>query len=413
METRHKSARITPPSDALVTALKTELRDRLEAIKERNLYRQLRTIQSEQGSWIEIDAKQVLNLCSNNYLGLASHPKLKEAAAQAAYTYGCGSGASRLICGTMALHETLEHHIAKFKGVEAALVYNSGYAANLGIIPSLVGNGDAVFSDELNHASLIDGCRLSRAAVSVFPHKDIDALEKQLQRATNHGNKSRRLIVIDTVFSMDGDIAPLPEIVELAKKYDAMLMVDEAHATGALGPGGKGAVAHFGLDGQVPIVMGTFSKAFGGFGAYVAGSQVLRDYLINTSRSLIFTTALPPTVLGSAIAAVKILQEQPSLVTTLQENARYLRQGLQQIGFDTGPSQTQIIPVILGDAARTLRMSELLLRHRVLATAIRPPSVPEGTSRIRVSVTAAHTHHDLDFALLAFEKAGRTLGIAG
>jgi predicted pyridoxal phosphate-dependent acyltransferase len=401
----------TTSSGELTSQLNCLLREHLESLRERNLYRHLRTVQGEQDPWVELDGRRVLNLCSNNYLGLASHPRLKEAAAQAAYTYGCGSGASRLICGTMALHETLEHRIAKFKGADAALVYNSGYMANLGVIPPLVGKQDVVFSDELNHASVIDGCRLSRAMVRVFPHGDVDALERQLRELVADGKEGRRLIVVDGVFSMDGDIAPLPGIVEVARRYEAMLMVDEAHATGVLGPGGRGTVAHFGLEGHVPIVMGTLSKALGCLGAYVVGSQELREYLINTSRSFIFTTALPPPVLASAIAALDILEEQPSLVTTLQRNADYLRQGLEKLGYDTLTSQTQIMPVVIGDAARTCEMSGLLLQEGVLATAIRPPTVPEGTSRIRVSVIATHTWDDLDFALAAFEKAGRSLGI--
>jgi 8-amino-7-oxononanoate synthase len=386
------------------------LGERLDDIRDQNLYRRLRTVESEQGPWIELGGRLTLNLCSNNYLGLASHPRLKEAAVEAAREYGCGSGASRLICGTMSLHEALEGRLAAFKGAPAALVFNSGYMANLGIVTALMGKGDHVFSDELNHASLIDACRLSQAEVHVFRHNDVAALEAQLT-ALGSNPKGRQLIVVDTVFSMDGDIAPLPHILELSKQYDAHLMVDEAHSTGALGPGGRGAVAHFGLEGQVPIVMGTFSKALGGFGGYVVGPLELREYLINTSRGFIFTTALPPPVLASAAAAVDLLEEQPSLVTALQDNAHYLRSELQRIGYDTGASQSQIIPIIVGDAARTCEMSDLLLEEGVLATAIRPPTVADGTSRIRVSVIASHTKGDLSFAVAVFEKVGRHLGI--
>lgn len=388
-------------------------RDRLEHLKEHNLHRCLRAFQGEQGPWIELDGRHVLNLCSNNYLGLASHNKVKEATATAVRYYGCSSGASRLICGTMDIHECLEKQLAIFKGKEAALLYSTGYNANVGIISSLVGRGDIVFSDELNHASLVDGCRLSRATVNVFPHNNMDALEERLHRACEVNQEGQRLIVVDGVFSMDGDIAPLPRLADLAEKYEASVMVDEAHATGTLGPGGRGSVAYFGLDERIPIIMGTMGKALGGFGAFVAGSQELREFLINTSRSFIFTTALPPAVTASAIAALEVLKSDQGLVARLQDNAQYLRQKLRELGFNTLHSQTQIMPVVIGDAGLTYRMSELLLEENVLATAIRPPTVPEGTSRIRVSVMATHTIDDLNHAVRAFEKAGRALGILG
>ncbi|MBI2917846.1 MAG: 8-amino-7-oxononanoate synthase [Chloroflexi bacterium] len=387
------------------------LRDSLDSLKQRDLYRRLKTITSEQGPWVELEGKRVLNLCSNNYLGLAAHPKVKEAAAQAAYEYGCGSGASRLICGNLYLHEALEQRLAAFKGTEAVLAYSTGYMANLGIISALVGRGDTVLSDELNHASIVDGCRLSRAEVRVYPHNDLGALEAQLHATVAARPDFRRLIVVDAVFGMDGGLAPLPELVELAGRYDAMLMVDEAHATGCVGPGGRGLVAHFCLEGQVPVIMGTLGKALGSFGAFAAGSRLLREYLVNLSRSLIFTTGLPPSVPAGALAALDILEADPSLVATLQDNAAYLRHGLQRLGYDTLASQTQIMPIVIGDARRTVEMSRLLLESGVLATAIRPPTVPEGTSRIRVTVMANHTRQDLDFALAAFEKAGRKLGL--
>jgi len=383
----------------------------LEYLKEKGLYRRLRAIDGEQGSWVNLEGKRVLNLCSNDYLGIASHLKLKEAATLASYKYGCGSGASRLVCGNMTLHETLERRIASFKKTEAALVYTSGYAANIGIISSVVRKGDFVFSDELNHASIIDGCRLSRAEIKVFPHNDIAALEEKLSSILDTHPEGQCLIVVDGVFSMDGDLAPLQELVDLAERCNALLMVDEAHATGALGPGGRGAVAHFGLEGRVPIMMGTLGKALGSFGGFVAGSQELIEYLVNTSRSFIFTTALPPPVIASALAALDILEERPSLVVKLHDNARYLRKGLRDLGYHIITSQTQILPVIIGESDLACEISRLLLKEGILATAIRPPTVPEGTSRIRLTVTAAHTIEDLDFALSAFDRVGRNVKI--
>ena len=307
----------------------------LESLKEKDLYRHLRTIESPQGPWVKVEGRQVLNLCSNNYLGLSSHPQLKDAAVQAIEQWGCGSGASRLICGNLPLHEVLESRLATFKGKEAALLYNSGYTANGGIISSLVGRDDFVFSDELNHASIIDGCRLSQARVQVFPHNDMDALEEKLRWASRTRPAGHKLIVVDGVFSMDGDLAPLPELVDLAEKYESLLMVDEAHATGTLGSGGQGVVAFFGLEKRIPIIMGTLSKALGCFGGFVAGSRELVAFLINTSRSLIYTTALPLGVVASAIAALDVLEADPSLPLKLKENATYLRCQLNRLGFNT------------------------------------------------------------------------------
>jgi len=380
----------------------------LASLRQQHLYRQLTTIEGEQGPWVSVGGRRLLNLSSNNYLGLASHPELKAAAAKAALDEGVGTGASRLISGTMRLHGLLEERLARFKGQEAALVFNSGYAANLGLISTLVGRDDAVFSDELNHASIIDGCRLSRADVRIFPHKDMNALEGLLAAA---GRYRRKLIVIDTVFSMDGDIAPLPEVAELAERHGCILMVDEAHATGVLGPGGRGAVAHFGLEGRVPIQMGTLSKSFGSFGAYVCGSRALVDYLVNTSRPFIFTTALPPAVLAASLAALDVIERYESLVQRLRHNAERLRLGLQGLGFDIMGSQTQIVPVLVGDNARALEMMGLLKEQGVLAVAIRPPTVPPGTARIRSNVMATHSDADLDLALQAFERAGRSVGL--
>lgn len=385
----------------------------LENLKANNLYRHLMTIRGAQGPWVELGGQRVLNLCSNNYLGLATHREVQRAAAQAATTWGCGSGASRLICGNLHLHELLEQRLAAFKGVEAALLYGSGYAANLGIISSLVRPGDHIFSDSLNHASIIDGCRLSKAEIVVFEHNNMDNLEAKLHSTSTSSNgrpARRKLIAVDGIFSMDGDLAPLPQLVTLAEKYQAILMVDEAHATGAIGLGGRGVVAHFGMESHVPVIMGTLSKSLGGYGAFVAGSRKLIDYLTNTSRSFIFSTALPPTVVAAALAALEILKTNPSLVNKLQDNARYFREQLEKLGYNTLNSQTQIIPILVGEANIALEMSQGLLAEGVLAVAIRPPTVPPGKSRIRVTVMADHTREDLDFALEAFRKVRPVLG---
>ena len=386
-------------------------RERLDDIKARNLYRRLRTVESAQGPWVKLEGRRVLNLCSNNYLGLAGHPAVIEAGARAMAEWGCGSGASRSICGNMAVHELLERRIAALKGTESALLYTSGYTANLGIISALVGKEDYVFSDELNHASLIDGCRLSQAKVTVFPHSDLDQLEQALRRTCERFPGGRRLIVVDGVFSMDGDLAPVTEITGLAEKFDSLLMVDEAHATGVLGPGGRGLVASLGLEKRVPVLMGTLSKALGSFGGFAAGNRELTEFLVNTSRSFIFTTGLPPASAACALAALDVLEQDTSLPFKVQENGAFLRQRLNTIGFNTLKSQTQIIPVVVGEAAGAVGMSQLLLERGVLATAIRPPTVPQGTSRIRATVMATHTRADLELAASAFEEAGRKVGI--
>lgn len=383
------------------------LQQRLDELKKKKHHRSPLTIESAQDPWVVVEGRRVLNLCSNNYLGLASNPQLKAKATQAISDWGCSSSSSRLICGTLACHHSVERQLAAFKGAESALLFTSGYMANLGIISALVNRGDYVFSDELNHASIIDGCRLSRANISVFAHSDMDDLEKKIQKSCQEGQLKRKLIVVDGVFSMDGDLAPLPDLVQLAEKYDCILMVDEAHATGVLGPGGRGVVAHFGLEQQIPIMMGTLSKALGSMGGFVVGSKLLTEYLVNTSRSFIFSTALPPMVVMSAQVALELLESDPSIATKVQENAEYLRSGLNSLGFDTLNSQTQIIPVLIGDAGSTIEMSRLLLEEGILATPIRPPTVPEGTCRIRTTVMATHTRQDLDFALEAFARVRR------
>lgn len=384
------------------------LQRELDLLREKNLYRTLRTVEGEQSPRTIVNGKEMVLMASNNYLGLASHPYLKEAAIRAIEKYGVSASASRLISGTMTIHRKLEEKIASFKKTESALVFNSGYTANIGIISALVTKGDIIFSDELNHASIIDGCRLSGAEIKVFPHKRIDILERMIKRSHTHG---KRMIVVDAVFSMDGDIAPLPELVHLAEKYDCILMVDEAHATGILGERGSGAVEHFHLEGRVDIIMGTLSKALGGFGAYCAGRKELIEYLINKSRPFIFTTALPPAVISTAIAAIELIEKEPSLRENLWSNTRYFKDGLERMGFDTMGTETPIIPVFVGSERNAVIATEILLEEGVFAIGIRPPTVPPGRCRIRATVMANHTIEDLDRALKAFEKAGKALGL--
>lgn len=373
----------------------------LERLKRAGLYRELRAVAGEQGPTLVLDGREMLNFSSNNYLGLANHPALREAGKAAIDRYGCGSGASRLISGNMTLHEELESKIAALKGTEAALVFNSGYQANIGLLAALMGEGDVILSDSLNHASIIDGCRLSRAQTAVYPHCDLARLEEELKKTPAAGGK---LIVTETLFSMDGDEAPLAEIVELAERYGAQVMVDEAHATGVFGPNGAGVVAKLGLGNRVPIQMGTLGKALGGFGAYVAGSKDLRDLLINRCRSFIFTTSLPPAVMAMAIAAIDLLSKEPQRRLALWHNCRAMKEGLKKLGFSLGESESQILPLIIGDAQKCMAFSERLLKKGVFAQGIRPPTVPPGTSRLRITLMATHTHEHLHQALKAFEE---------
>ena len=364
------------------------------------LLRTLRTVDGAQDTRVVIGGRSVLSLCSNNYLGLANHPALIQAAVEAARFGGVGAGASRLISGSMRVHEDFERHLAAFKKTAGCLLFNSGYHANLGTIPALVGAGDAVFSDSLNHSSLIDGCRLSGAIVHVYPHTDIEALAVALRQV----RAQRRLIVTDSVFSMDGDLAPLREICELAEQHDAMVMVDEAHATGVLGPHGAGLVEALGLEQRVTVQMGTLGKAFGSFGAYVAGSAALISYLINHARTFIYTTALPPPVVAAAAAALKIIEGEPSRREALRRNAARLRSGLRGLGYEVSGTDSHIVPVMIGSAATTMQVSAALLDYGVFAQGIRPPAVPDGTARIRATVMATHTEDDIDEAVAAFEK---------
>ncbi len=373
----------------------------LQSVKDAGLYRQLRLVEGAQGSTLILDGREVINFSSNNYLGIAGHPALAEAAKAAIDRYGCGSGASRLISGNMTLHEELEAKLAQFKGTEAALVFNSGFQANVGILSTLAGAGDAILSDALNHASIIDGCRLSKAKTLVYGHCDLASLESALQQAAP---ARRRLIVTETIFSMDGDQAPLCEIVELAEKYDAMVMVDDAHGTGVFGANGAGVVAKLGLAPRVMIQMGTLGKALGGFGAYIAGSRALCDLLINRCRSFIFTTSLPPAVMAMALAAIDLVQREPQRRDALRQNCQKLKKGLSRLGFELGRSESPILPLLVGDAARCMALSAALLDGGVFAQGIRPPTVPAGTSRLRVTVMATHSEAQIEKALNIFEE---------
>jgi 8-amino-7-oxononanoate synthase len=373
----------------------------LQRLKDAGLYRRLRRVEGAQDATLTLDGREVINFSSNNYLGIANHPALAAAAKQAIDRYGCGSGASRLISGNMTLHEELEAKLAQFKNTEAALVFNSGFQANSGILATLVGEGDVIFSDALNHASIIDGCRLSRAQTQVYAHCDLDQLAAQLKIAPSG---ARKLIVSESIFSMDGDQAPLVGIVELAEKYGAMVMVDEAHATGIFGANGAGVVAKLGLAERVTVQMGTLGKALGGFGAYVAGSRGLRELLINRCRSFIFTTALPPAVMAMALAALDLVRQEPQRRAVLWANCRKLNQGLTKLGFELGPSESPILPLMVGDANKCMELSERLLEHGVFAQGIRPPTVPPGTSRLRITLMATHTEEQIERALKIFKE---------
>jgi glycine C-acetyltransferase/8-amino-7-oxononanoate synthase len=371
--------------------MSSDIHDRLEEIRNKGLYRRMRCVSGPQGPRVLLDGKPVLLLCSNNYLGLADHPRVREAAAEAAMRYGAGSGASRLISGNMTIHRRLEEQLAHFKHSETALLFGSGYLANAGVVSTLAREGDVVFSDQLNHASIVDGCRLSRAETFVYDHCDTDHLEWGLRQAQGRGS----LIVTDGVFSMDGDVAPLEEIVELAQRYDARVMVDEAHGTGAIGPGGRGAVAEAGLEDEIDLIVGTLGKALGSYGAYVCCDAQIAKYLINTARTLIFSTALSPPAVAAAMAALELLREQPRRVEKLQRNAAVLREALAGEGLPVPEGTTQILPVIVGDAGEAVRASERALENGVFAQAIRPPTVPAGGSRLRLTVMASHTRSEL------------------
>jgi 8-amino-7-oxononanoate synthase len=373
----------------------------LSQLEQKRLFRRVIEIDSYDGPRVTINGSDMLLLCSNDYLGLANHPALRQAATQAMERHGFGAGASRLVSGTSSVHRSLEDRLALFKGTEAALLFNSGYAANTGIIPAIAGTGDVILSDSLNHASIIDGCRLSKAEVRVYRHKDAGHVEMLLKKGMN---ARRKLIVTDGVFSMDGDIAPLKDLAALSEKYDAILMVDDAHGTGVLGKTGRGTVEHFGLSGRVHIQMGTLGKAFGSFGAYAAGSTDLINFLINKSRSLIYSTALPPSVCAASLAAINIVEQDTERRERLWKNCSRFVNGLKSIGISTGDSETPIIPIVIGDPGRALKAAEKLFEYGIYAPAIRPPTVPANAARIRTTVTAAHTERDIDSALDIFRR---------
>ncbi len=383
--------------------------DELQRLKDSGLYNQIRTIESAQGAWLVVDGSRVLNLCSNNYLGLANHPKLKEAARQALEEFGVGPGAVRSIAGTMSLHLELEKTLSGFKHVEDTLSFQSGINANFGTIAALADNEDAIFTDELNHASIIDGCRLTKAKRFIYPHADARGLRGILEKEAKSAKK--KLIITDGVFSMDGDLAPLPEIVELAEEYGAILMVDDAHGEGVLGSHGRGIADHFGLQGRVDIEMGTMSKAFGVVGGYIAGRKELAEYLRQRARPILFSSAVTPADAAACIAAVKLLESSDELVKRLWENTRYFKEEMKSLGFDTGRSETPITPVMLGDASLARSFSRRLFEEKIFAMAIGFPTVPMGKARLRVMISATHTREDLDFALNVFKRVGKELKV--
>ncbi len=380
----------------------------LAEIKDAGLWRSFRSVQGAQEARVKINGREVVNLCSNNYLGLANHPRLHEAAQKAVKKFGCGGGASRLICGNNVLNDELEERLARFKREERALVFSTGYQANMGIIPVLTGRDGIIFSDRLNHASIIDGVRLSRSKARIYPHCDPAGLRKEVEEA---GGYDRGLIVTESVFSMDGDIAPLAEIAQVAEEKGLMMMVDEAHATGVLGENGRGAVNEQGLAGELTAVMGTLGKALGSFGAYICGSNELIDLLINRSRTFIFTTSLPPAVLATAIEAIKLLETNDTLRRLLWANTKYFSKELVQLGFDVRVSESPIIPLMIGENDLTMEFCRRLLERDILIQGIRPPTVPKGSARLRITLMATHSREDLEKALEALKDIGRELHI--
>ena len=392
----------------MITEKTRFLSDELDQLRQQGLFRPLRVLGSAQDTEAIVDGKRVLNLSSNNYLGLTTHPQLERAMIKATEEWGAGSGAVRTIAGTMTIHEELERRLAEFKHTEASLVFQSGFTANLGVLQSLVKEGDVIISDELNHASIIDGIRLSKAERSIFKHRDMDDLERHLEK---HRDKRVKLVVTDGVFSMDGDIAPLPAIVERAERFQALVMVDDAHASGVLGKNGRGSVNHFGLDGRVDLQMGTLSKAIGVLGGYVAGGQAVRDFLIHRARPFLFSTSHPPGVAAACIAAIDVLLAEPERIERLWKNTKRFKDGLKRLGFETGASETPITPVIVGKGAVAMKLSDRLFSLGVFAQGIGYPTVPEGRARIRTIVTSGHSEAQLDRALEAFETGGRELGV--
>ncbi len=385
------------------------LHDQLEQWRAEGTYQRLRILESESAAESRFDGKEVVNLASNNYLGLTTHPKLREAAIAAVREFGVGSGAVRTISGTMRLHMQLEERIAAFKNVEACVVFQSGFAANAGTVSAILTPEDHIISDELNHASIIDGCRLSKAKIHVFPHKDVAAAEKILTELD--GAPGRKLLISDGVFSMDGDIGPLPGLVEAAEKHGAIMMVDDAHSSGVLGRNGRGTIDHFGLHGRVQVQVGTLSKAIGVLGGYVCGSRDLIEFLYHRARPFLFSTSHPPAVAAACLAAFDVLEEEPERIERLWANTRRFKQGLVAAGFNTGISETPITPVIVGEASAAHQLSRELFQEGVLATGIGFPTVAKGKARVRTIVSSEHTNEELDRALDVFQKVGKRLGL--
>jgi glycine C-acetyltransferase len=386
----------------------TWIEKEIAGLKEAGLFNVIRTIDSPMDAWVTINGRRLLNFCANNYLGLANHPRIRQAAQKAIDEYGIGPGAVRTIAGTMSLHIQLEERLAAFKKAEACITFQSGFTANLATIPALVGQGDVIFSDELNHASIIDGCRLSRAQTVRYRHNDVADLRRVVEETSEY---NRRLIITDGVFSMDGDIAPLDKICEVAEEHDILLMVDDAHGEGVLGEGGRGIVDHFGLHGRVDVEVGTLSKAFGVVGGLVAGKGVIVDWLRQRGRPFLFSSAVTVPDTAACIEAVTILEESTDLVDRLWNNAQIFKEGMRRLGFDTGQTQTPIVPVMLGEAPLAQQFSRRLFEEGVFAMAIGYPTVPQGKARIRVMNSAAHSSDDLETALDTFSKVGKELGV--
>jgi len=386
----------------------TYLTAELESLSGQGLRRTLRVLEGEQRAHTVFDGREVVNLSSNNYLGLATHPRLRERALAAIEALGVGSGSVRTIAGTMAIHMELERRLAGFKKTEAVVVFQSGFAANAGTVSAILTRDDVIVSDELNHASIIDGARLSRATIKVFPHRDV-AAARQILRELPAG--TRKLLITDGVFSMDGDLGPLPALCDLAEEYGCIMMVDDAHASGVFGANGRGTIDHFGMHGRVDVQVGTLSKAVGVLGGYVAGSRALIEFLQHRARPFLFSTSHPPAVAAACIAAVDVLEEEPALIERLWDRTRFFKQGLAGLGFDTGPSESPITPVIVGDGALAMRLSDELFEEGVFAQGIAFPTVPRGRARVRTIVTATHTREELQFALDVFARVGRRLGI--
>lgn len=384
------------------------IEDELESLREQGLSANIRTIESPMDGWVQIEGRRMLNMCANNYLGLANHPAIRQASKDAIDRYGVGPGAVRTIAGTMSLHLALERRLAEFKGVEAAITFQSGFCANIATIPALVGKEDVIFSDRLNHASIIDGCRLSRAQIVAYEHNDVTDLRQKIKDTPLSG---RAIIITDGVFSMDGDIAPLPDLYEVAEENGFLLMVDDAHGEGVLGRGGRGIVDHYGLHGKVDIEIGTMSKAFGVMGGIVAGKKTIIDWLRQRGRPFLFSSAMTVPDTAACLAAVDLLESSTERVEKLWANAAYFRQEMKDLGFDTGFSETPIVPVMLGEAPLAQSFSRRLFDEGVFAMALGFPTVPKGKARIRVMNTAAHETEDLSFALGVFKKVGKELGV--